>query len=66
MASGVRLCTKIRPEDAGESGDRKNKGGGISPHRLRDAFAVRAVKTNDSGDGLRLYVLSYPIVTFKP
>jgi len=27
---------------------------GISPHRLRDAFAVRAVKVNDSGDGLRL------------
>jgi len=26
----------------------------ISPHRLRDAFAVHAVKTNDSGDGLRL------------
>ena len=25
-----------------------------SPHRLRDAFAVKAVKTNDSGDGLRL------------
>lgn len=27
---------------------------GISPHRLRDAFAVFAVKRNDSGDGLRL------------
>jgi len=27
---------------------------GISPHRLRDAFAVHAVKTDDSGDGLRL------------
>jgi len=27
---------------------------GVSPHRLRDAFAVHAVKTNDSGDGLRL------------
>jgi integrase/recombinase XerD len=27
---------------------------GISPHRLRDAFAIRAMKTNDSGDGLRL------------
>jgi integrase/recombinase XerD len=26
----------------------------VSPHRLRDAFAVHAVKTNDSGDGLRL------------
>jgi len=27
---------------------------GVSPHRLRDAFAVRAVKIDDSGDGLRL------------
>ena len=27
---------------------------GISPHRLRDAFAVHAVKNDDSGDGLRL------------
>jgi len=27
---------------------------GVSPHRLRDAFAVNAVKTDDSGDGLRL------------
>ena len=27
---------------------------GISPHRLRDAFAVHAVKLDDSGDGLRL------------
>jgi len=27
---------------------------GVSPHRLRDAFAVHAVKVNDSGDGLRL------------
>ena len=27
---------------------------GISPHRLRDAFAVNAVKRDDSGDGLRL------------
>jgi integrase/recombinase XerD len=27
---------------------------GVSPHRLRDAFAVNAVKVNDSGDGLRL------------
>ncbi len=27
---------------------------GISPHRLRDAFAVYAVKRNDSGNGLRL------------
>jgi integrase/recombinase XerD len=27
---------------------------GVSPHRLRDAFAVHAMKTDDSGDGLRL------------
>jgi integrase/recombinase XerD len=27
---------------------------GVSPHRLRDAFAVYAVKLDDSGDGLRL------------
>jgi integrase/recombinase XerD len=26
----------------------------VSPHRLRDAFAVHSVKLNDSGDGLRL------------
>ena len=27
---------------------------GVSPHRLRDAFAVYAVKRDDSGDGLRM------------
>jgi integrase/recombinase XerD len=27
---------------------------GVSPHRLRDFFSVRAVRMNDSGDGLRL------------
>lgn len=27
---------------------------GVSPHRLRDSFAVMAVKMDDSGDGLRL------------
>jgi len=26
----------------------------VSPHKLRDAFAVHAAKTNDSGDGLRM------------
>ncbi len=26
----------------------------VSPHRLRDSFAVMAVKADDSGDGLRL------------
>ena len=30
------------------------KNRGISPHRIRDAFAVNAVKLNDSGDGLRM------------
>jgi len=27
---------------------------GVSPHRLRDAFSVHAMKLNDTGDGLRL------------
>jgi len=27
---------------------------GVSPHRLRDAFAVHAIKHDDSGDGLRM------------
>ena len=27
---------------------------GISPHRLRDAFSIHAMKVDDSGDGLRL------------
>jgi len=26
----------------------------VSPHRLRDAFAVHAIKQDDSGDGLRM------------
>ena len=26
----------------------------VSPHKLRDAFAIMAIKQNDSGDGLRL------------
>ena len=26
----------------------------VSPHKLRDSFAVKAVKHNDSGDGLRM------------
>jgi len=26
----------------------------VSPHRLRDSFAIHAVKLDDSGDGLRL------------
>ena len=27
---------------------------GVSPHRLRDAFSVHAMKLDDSGDELRL------------
>jgi integrase/recombinase XerD len=27
---------------------------GVSPHRLRDAFAVHAMRTDDSGEGMRL------------
>jgi integrase/recombinase XerD len=27
---------------------------GVSAHRLRDSFTIRAIKVNDSGDGLRL------------
>lgn len=27
---------------------------GISPHRLRDAFSVYAMRLNDSGEGLRM------------
>lgn len=34
----------------GETGRLHN----VSPHRLRDAFAVHAMRLNDSGDGLRL------------
>jgi integrase/recombinase XerD len=30
------------------------KSRGVSPHRLRDAFSVYAMKLGDSGDGLRL------------
>jgi len=26
----------------------------VSPHKLRDAFAIMAMKQNDSGDGLRM------------
>ena len=33
-----------------ETGEEK----GISPHRLRDAFAVNAVKKNDSADAIRM------------
>jgi len=42
----ARLPRLINPE----SGKLHN----VSPHKLRDAFAVHAVKLNDSGDGLRM------------
>ncbi len=45
-AEKVGLPKLINPE----TGRRHN----ISPHRLRDAFAVHAMKSDDSGDGLRL------------
>jgi len=35
----------------------------VSPHRLRDAFAVHAVKLDDSGDGLRLLQWGMPVST---
>lgn len=49
----VRDCA----EKAGLSGlinPESGKTHGVSPHRLRDAFAVHAMKLDDSGDGLRL------------
>ncbi|MFC1874651.1 tyrosine-type recombinase/integrase [Chloroflexota bacterium] len=45
-AEKARLPRLVNPE----SGKVHN----VSPHRLRDAFAVMAVKQNDSGDGIRL------------
>ncbi|MBN1189463.1 MAG: tyrosine-type recombinase/integrase, partial [Dehalococcoidales bacterium] len=42
----ARLPRLVNPENG--------KVHNVSPHRLRDAFAVHAVKLNDSGDGLRL------------
>ena len=49
----VRECTNraglprlVNPETG--------RGHNVSPHRLRDAFAVYAMKHDDSGDGLRL------------
>jgi integrase/recombinase XerD len=49
----VRDCA----ENAGLPGlinPESGKTHGVSPHRLRDAFAVHAMKVDDSGDGLRL------------
>ena len=45
-AEKARLPKLVNPENG--------KVHNISPHRLRDAFAVHAVKLDDSGDGLRL------------
>jgi len=45
-ADRVGLGPLVNPETGGVRG--------VSPHRLRDAFAVHAVKVDDSGDGLRL------------
>ncbi len=45
-ANKAGLSTLVNPETG--------RVHGVSPHKLRDAFAVYAVKKNDSGDGLRL------------
>jgi integrase/recombinase XerD len=45
-AEGAGLPEMVNPEIG--------KVHGVSPHKLRDAFAVNAVKCDDSGDGLRL------------
>jgi len=45
-AARARLGMLVNPETG--------KAKGISPHRLRDAFAVNAVKRDDSADALRL------------
>jgi len=42
----ARLPPLVNPETG--------KTRGISPHQLRDAFSVHAMKIDDSGDGLRL------------
>ncbi len=45
-AEKAGLGSLVNPETGGLRG--------VSPHRLRDAFAINAVKQDDSGDGLRL------------
>jgi integrase/recombinase XerD len=45
-AEKAGLGELVNPETGGKRG--------ISPHRLRDAFAVHAMKLDDSGEGLRL------------
>jgi len=37
----------------------------VSPHRLRDAFAVHAIRVDDSGDGLRLLQVQLGHVSFN-
>jgi len=49
----VRDCAR-RAGLGGMVNSETGKGRGVSPHRLRDAFAVHAAKQDDSGDGLRL------------
>ena len=38
---------------------------GVSPHRLRDAFSVHAMKLDDSGDALRLLQEHLGYVSFN-
>ena len=45
-AKQARIPSLVNPETG-----RKR---GVSPHRLRDAFSVHAIKRDDSGDGLRM------------
>jgi integrase/recombinase XerD len=45
-AEGAGLPKLVNPETG--------KVHNISPHKLRDAFAVNAIKVDDSGDGLRM------------
>jgi integrase/recombinase XerD len=49
----VRECAE-RAELPDLTNPETGKKHGVSPHRLRDAFAVHAMKLDDSGDGLRL------------
>ena len=49
----VRDCAK-RVGLAGLVNPETGRMRGVSPHRLRDAFAVNAMKFDDSGDALRL------------
>jgi len=46
LAGRANLPRLLHPESG--------KSHGVSPHRLRDAFAVMAVKADDSGDSLRM------------